>query len=172
MHTRLNDIIVPISVILAPTLSSPLLPMPFPSLVLELIRRSPTRLVHPLAQQRDLLFVRRPLLHALPCNRLYTLYKLDVVLRYKRDRLPGTACTSRTANSMDVVFGMCRHVVVDHDVDMGDIQTSEDIWLVLVDDEWGAVRSADLLATSVAMRTLRPPLLNLASAPRRALWLS
>ena len=144
--------------------------MAVPRLVFELVRRRAARLVHALAQQRDLLLVRRPLLHALARHRLDALHELDVVLRHERDRLARAARARGASHAVDVVLRVCRDVVVDDGVDVWDIEATGKQTLEAVNTE--AEGSTDRLATSVATRTLRPPLLNLASAPNRALWLS
>ena len=127
-HTRLYNIIIPISVIRPSSVPPPLLSMTAPhALLLHLLNCYPACFVYPLSQQRDLFRIRRPQLHLLPSKCLFNaLNELHVVLRDKRYRLPGASGTGGTADAMDVVLGVCRNIVVDDDVDVGNIQAA--VW--------------------------------------------
>ena len=129
-HTRLYHVVVPVHIVLSPTALLPAT-LPLPSvaaldpLLLDLRRRQPCRFIHAIAQERDFLLVNRPQLHLLPDDLLDAQHKLDVVLRNERDRLAGAPRTRCTPDAVDVVFGVCGDVVVDDDVNRGDIETSD-----------------------------------------------
>ncbi len=120
-HPRLHHIVVPVHIVLP----AALLPAPLPlfpvaaldPLLLDFRDREPPRLVHALAQERNLLLVDRPQLHLLSDDLLDAQDELDVVLRDERDGLAGTARARCAADAMDVVFGVRGDVVVDDDID-------------------------------------------------------
>lgn len=53
-----------------------------------------------------------------------TLKNLNVVLRDESDGFTGTTCTGSTTDTVDVVFRICRHVVVDDEIDERNVKTT------------------------------------------------
>lgn len=96
------------------------------SLVLfpHLHRRLPCRLRDPISKHRDRFLVYRVSVHLLPQDPFDTLKQLDIVLGDQGDGFTRSTCSGSTTDSMDVFLGMSGDIVVDDQVDQGDIETS------------------------------------------------
>lgn len=97
-----------------------------------------------------------------PARYLDSLVQLDVVLRHKCKRAAGPSGASRPTDTMDVVLGVPWDLKVDNDVHRGDVKAS-----ALRHSSNSSPASAHRLATSVAIKMLRCPALNLFRAAIR-----
>ena len=86
--------------------------------------RLPSRLRDPIPKHGDGFLVDRVPIHLLPQDPFDTLEQFDVVLRDQGDGFTRSTCSGGTTDSMDVFLGMSGDIVVDDQVDEGNIETS------------------------------------------------
>lgn len=121
MRVVISIRIIPASVAFPATLAA----LSLGRVVLHLHSRRTGSLGHSRSKHCQCLFIHIKGIHLLSDYALDSLQDFDVVLGDKRDGLSGSTGSSSSTDSMDIVFGMCRHVVVDHEIDSGNIETSE-----------------------------------------------
>lgn len=173
-HASLFDVVVPVCIVCtAKPIPTPLATVPLRVLLTHLHGRLATRLSDAFGQDCYGLLVNVVAVHFLAGDAFDPLEQLDIVLRDKGDRLAGSSSTRRSTNAMNVVFGMRWNVVIDDNVDEWNVETAERRKVggasVRLSNGTPALGRTHRLATSVATNTLRPPLLNLFSAPKREL---
>lgn len=93
-------------------------------LLLELCDREPLSLVNTLLKQHDSILVHGELIQLLVQCLFNALVDLHIVLGHKCNRLAGASSTGCATNTMNVVLGVVGQVVIQNNINRGDIQTS------------------------------------------------